>query len=158
MTADYSQIEMRIMAHLSKDAGLIEAFNSGEDLHTFVASKAFDIPISAVDPEMRRRIKAMSYGLAYGLSAYGLSQQLKISAEEAKAQMEVYFSRFGAIRDYLNNAVDEARKVGYTKPSSVAAATCRTWIPVIGSAANPPNAWRSTPPSRARPPTSSRSP
>ncbi|WP_371859882.1 DNA polymerase I [Nocardia uniformis] len=115
MTADYSQIEMRIMAHLSKDAGLIEAFNSGEDLHTFVASKAFDIPIAAVDPEMRRRIKAMSYGLAYGLSAYGLSQQLKISAEEAKAQMEVYFSRFGAIRDYLNNAVDEARKVGYTE-------------------------------------------
>lgn len=115
MTADYSQIEMRIMAHLSKDAGLIEAFNSGEDLHTFVASKAFDIPIAAVDPEMRRRIKAMSYGLAYGLSAYGLSQQLKISAEEAKAQMEVYFERFGAIRDYLRDAVLQASKVGYTE-------------------------------------------
>jgi len=115
MTADYSQIEMRIMAHLSKDAGLIEAFNSGEDLHTFVASKAFDIPIAEVNPEMRRRIKAMSYGLAYGLSAYGLSQQLKIGAEEAKAQMEVYFDRFGAIRDYLNDAVDQARKVGYTE-------------------------------------------
>ncbi|KZM73640.1 DNA polymerase I [Nocardia terpenica] len=115
MTADYSQIEMRIMAHLSKDAGLIEAFNSGEDLHSFVASKAFDIPIAQVTPEMRRRIKAMSYGLAYGLSAYGLSQQLKISAEEAKAQMEVYFSRFGAIRDYLNEAVVQARKVGYTE-------------------------------------------
>ncbi|WP_198407239.1 DNA polymerase I [Nocardia terpenica] len=115
MTADYSQIEMRIMAHLSKDAGLIEAFNSGEDLHSFVASKAFDIPIAQVTPEMRRRIKAMSYGLAYGLSAYGLSQQLKISAEEAKAQMEVYFSRFGAIRDYLHEAVVQARKVGYTE-------------------------------------------
>ncbi|MFI6869719.1 DNA polymerase I [Nocardia sp. NPDC050406] len=115
MTADYSQIEMRIMAHLSKDEGLIEAFNSGEDLHTFVASKAFDIPLSAVDPEMRRRIKAMSYGLAYGLSAYGLSQQLKISAEEAKVQMEVYFSRFGAIRDYLRDAVVQATKVGYTE-------------------------------------------
>jgi DNA polymerase-1 len=115
MTADYSQIEMRIMAHLSKDAGLIEAFNSGEDLHSFVASKAFDISIAEVTPEMRRRIKAMSYGLAYGLSAYGLSQQLRISAEEAKAQMEVYFSRFGAIRDYLNDAVDQARKVGYTE-------------------------------------------
>ncbi|MGF6881178.1 DNA polymerase-1 [Nocardia sp. GAS34] len=115
MTADYSQIEMRIMAHLSKDAGLIEAFNSGEDLHSFVASKAFDIPIAEVTPEMRRRIKAMSYGLAYGLSAYGLSQQLKISAEEAKAQMEVYFNRFGAIRDYLFDAVDQARKVGYTE-------------------------------------------
>ncbi len=115
MTADYSQIEMRIMAHLSKDAGLIEAFNSGEDLHTFVASKAFDIPIGEVTPELRRRIKAMSYGLAYGLSAYGLSQQLKISAEEAKAQMEVYFARFGAIQDYLHDVVDQARKVGYTE-------------------------------------------
>ncbi|WP_327140840.1 DNA polymerase I [Nocardia sp. NBC_01327] len=115
MTADYSQIEMRIMAHLSKDEGLIEAFNSGEDLHNFVASKAFDIPITAVDAELRRRIKAMSYGLAYGLSAYGLSQQLKISAEEAKAQMDVYFERFGAIRDYLRDAVDEARKTGYTE-------------------------------------------
>src|SRR5262245_58429972 len=115
MTADYSQIEMRIMAHLSKDEGLIEAFNSGEDLHNFVASKAFDIPITEVNPELRRRIKAMSYGLAYGLSAYGLSQQLRISAEEAKAQMEVYFTRFGAIRDYLHEAVEQARKVGYTE-------------------------------------------
>lgn len=115
MTADYSQIEMRIMAHLSKDEGLIEAFNSGEDLHNFVASKAFDIPISDVDPELRRRIKAMSYGLAYGLSAYGLSQQLKISADEAKVQMDVYFNRFGAIRDYLQDAVEQARKVGYTE-------------------------------------------
>ena len=84
MTADYSQIEMRIMAHLSGDEGLIEAFMSGEDLHTFVASKAFDIPIEDVDPEMRRRIKAMSYGLAYGLSAYGLAQQLRITPEEAR--------------------------------------------------------------------------
>ncbi|MGW5112434.1 DNA polymerase I [Nocardia sp. NPDC004123] len=115
MTADYSQIEMRIMAHLSKDEGLIEAFNSGEDLHNFVASKAFDIPISDVDPELRRRIKAMSYGLAYGLSAYGLSQQLKISADEAKVQMDIYFNRFGAIRDYLRDAVEQARKTGYTE-------------------------------------------
>ncbi|WP_407671588.1 DNA polymerase I [Nocardia aurantiaca] len=115
MTADYSQIEMRIMAHLSKDEGLIEAFNSGEDLHNFVASKAFDIPISEVEPELRRRIKAMSYGLAYGLSAYGLSQQLKISADEAKVQMDIYFNRFGAIRDYLRDAVEQARKIGYTE-------------------------------------------
>ena len=79
MTADYSQIEMRIMAHLSRDAGLIEAFKSGEDLHTFVASRAFDLPIDAVDPDLRRRVKAMTYGLVYGLSAFGLSQQLKIT-------------------------------------------------------------------------------
>ncbi|MFI9510966.1 DNA polymerase I [Nocardia sp. NPDC052566] len=115
MTADYSQIEMRIMAHLSGDEGLIEAFNSGEDLHTFVASKAFDIPLSEVSPEMRRRIKAMSYGLAYGLSSYGLSAQLKISTAEAKEQMEVYFARFGRIRDYLYEVVEQARKVGYTE-------------------------------------------
>ncbi|MGW4772789.1 DNA polymerase I [Nocardia sp. NPDC004278] len=115
MTADYSQIEMRIMAHLSGDEGLIEAFNSGEDLHTFVASKAFDIPLSEVSPEMRRRIKAMSYGLAYGLSSYGLSTQLKISTQEAKEQMDVYFDRFGGIRDYLYEVVEQARKVGYTE-------------------------------------------
>jgi DNA polymerase-1 len=114
MTADYSQIEMRIMAHLSKDEGLIEAFNTGEDLHTFVGSRAFGVPIDEVTPELRRRVKAMSYGLAYGLSAYGLSQQLKISTEEAKEQMDQYFSRFGGIRDYLLNVVDQARKDGYT--------------------------------------------
>ncbi len=114
MTADYSQIEMRIMAHLSGDEGLIEAFMSGEDLHSFVASRAFGIPIEQVDPEMRRRIKAMSYGLAYGLSAYGLSQQLRISTEEAREQMHAYFERFGGIRDYLDSVVDEARLNGYT--------------------------------------------
>jgi DNA polymerase-1 len=115
MTADYSQIEMRIMAHLSCDEGLIEAFTSGEDLHSFVASRAFGIPIEQVDPEMRRRIKAMSYGLAYGLSAYGLSQQLRISTEEAREQMHAYFERFGGIRDYLDSVVEEARIQGYTQ-------------------------------------------
>jgi DNA polymerase I len=115
MTADYSQIEMRIMAHLSEDAGLIEAFTSGEDLHSFVASRAFGIPISEVDPEMRRRIKAMSYGLAYGLSAYGLAQQLRITPEEAREQMHAYFERFGGIRDYLDGVVDDARQTGYTE-------------------------------------------
>jgi DNA polymerase-1 len=115
LTADYSQIEMRIMAHLSDDQGLMEAFNSGEDLHTFVASTAFGIPVGQVDPELRRRIKAMSYGLAYGLSAFGLAQQLNISAEEAKAQMELYFNRFGGVRDYLRDVVDLARKDGYTE-------------------------------------------
>jgi DNA polymerase-1 len=114
MTADYSQIEMRIMAHLSKDDGLIEAFRTGEDLHSFVASRAFSVPIDEVTPELRRRVKAMSYGLAYGLSAYGLAAQLKISTEEAKVQMEQYFDRFGGVRDYLRDVVDQARKDGYT--------------------------------------------
>jgi DNA polymerase I len=114
MTADYSQIEMRIMAHLSRDDGLIEAFNTGEDLHSFVASRAFSVPIDEVTAELRRRVKAMSYGLAYGLSAYGLASQLKISTEEAKVQMEQYFDRFGGVRDYLRDVVDQARKDGYT--------------------------------------------
>jgi DNA polymerase-1 len=114
MTADYSQIEMRIMAHLSGDAGLIEAFRTGEDLHSFVASRAFGVPIEEVTPELRRRVKAMSYGLAYGLSAYGLAQQLKISTEDAKVQMEQYFARFGGVRDYLHAVVEQARKDGYT--------------------------------------------
>jgi len=114
MTADYSQIEMRIMAHLSQDSGLIEAFRTGEDLHSFVASRAFGVPIEEVTGELRRRVKAMSYGLAYGLSAYGLSQQLKISTEEAKEQMDAYFARFGGVRDYLHAVVEQARKDGYT--------------------------------------------
>lgn len=114
MTADYSQIEMRIMAHLSRDEGLIEAFNTGEDLHSFVASRAFGVPIEEVTGELRRRVKAMSYGLAYGLSAYGLSTQLKISTEEAKVQMDQYFARFGGVRDYLHAVVEQARKDGYT--------------------------------------------
>ncbi|SOJ55074.1 DNA polymerase I [Mycobacterium simulans] len=114
MTADYSQIEMRIMAHLSADDGLIEAFNTGEDLHSFVASRAFGVPIEEVTAELRRRVKAMSYGLAYGLSAYGLAAQLKISTEEAKIQMDQYFARFGGVRDYLMDVVEQARKDGYT--------------------------------------------
>ncbi|WP_188940790.1 DNA polymerase I [Nakamurella endophytica] len=115
ITADYSQIEMRIMAHLSGDEGLIEAFRSGEDLHTFVAMRAFGLPAEQVTGEMRRRIKAMSYGLAYGLSAFGLSGQLKISVDEARQQMEAYFARFGGIRDYLRRTVDVARQEGYTQ-------------------------------------------
>jgi DNA polymerase-1 len=115
ITADYSQIEMRIMAHLSGDEGLIEAFRSGEDLHTYVASKAFNMPPEEVTADLRRRVKAMSYGLAYGLSAFGLSGQLKISVEDARDQMDAYFSRFGGIRDYLRRSVDEARLSGYTQ-------------------------------------------
>jgi DNA polymerase-1 len=114
MTADYSQIEMRIMATLSQDEGLIEAFTTGEDLHTYVASKAFNLPVEQVDTELRRRVKAMSYGLAYGLSAYGLAQQLRITPDEAREQMTAYFERFGGVRDYLRDVVDQARKDGYT--------------------------------------------
>ena len=115
LTADYSQIEMRLMAHLSQDEGLIEAFRSGEDLHNTVASKVFGVPVDDVDAEQRRRIKAMSYGLAYGLSAYGLSQQLGIGTDEASGMMDDYFERFGGVRDYLREVVDRARVDGYTQ-------------------------------------------
>ena len=115
LTADYSQIEMRVMAHLSGDEGLIEAFRSGEDLHSFVGSRAFGVALDEVTPELRRRTKAMSYGLAYGLSAYGLAAQLGISQGEAKEQMDAYFARFGGVRDFLGQVVEEARGVGYTE-------------------------------------------
>jgi DNA polymerase-1 len=115
LTADYSQIEMRLMAHLSEDEGLRAAFNAGEDLHTSAAAQVFGVAPEQVDPEMRRRIKAMSYGLAYGLSAYGLSQQLGIDPAEASVLMNTYFERFGGVRDYLRDAVDRARATGYTE-------------------------------------------
>ena len=115
LTADYSQIEMRIMAHLSNDSKLLAAFESGEDLHATIAAVIFGVKANDVDPEMRRQIKAMSYGLAYGLSSYGLSAQLDISPGEAQGLMDTYFQRFGGIRDYLKTVVDDARKVGYTE-------------------------------------------
>ncbi len=115
LTADYSQVEMRIMAHLSGDEALIEAFASGEDLHTTVASRVFDVPAEEVTSDLRARIKAMSYGLAYGLSAYGLGQQLGIAPDDARALMDEYFERFGGVRDYLSGVVDDARRTGYTE-------------------------------------------
>jgi DNA polymerase-1 len=115
LTADYSQIEMRIMAHLSGDEGLIEAFNAGEDLHRFVGARIFHVEPGDVTPIMRTKVKAMSYGLAYGLSAFGLSKQLRIDTAEARSLMTDYFARFGAVRDYLRNVVEQARVDGYTE-------------------------------------------
>lgn len=115
LTADYSQIEMRIMAHLSDDPGLIEAFNSGEDTHRFVGARVFGVAPEDVDAGMRTKVKAMSYGLVYGLSAFGLSKQLRIEQSEAKELMTEYFLRFGAVRDYLRSSVEQARIDGYTE-------------------------------------------
>jgi DNA polymerase-1 len=129
LTADYSQIEMRIMAHLSNDAALLKAFESGEDLHASVAGLVFGVKPSEVDPEMRRQMKAMSYGLAYGLSAYGLAVQLDLSASAAQELMNKYFIRFGGIRDYLSDVVDQARKVGYTQTVMGR----RRYLPDLGS-------------------------
>jgi DNA polymerase-1 len=115
MTADYSQIEMRIMADLSEDALLIEAFRSGRDFHSVTASRVFSVDPGEVTSEMRAKIKAMNYGLAYGLSAYGLSQQLGIDTGEARGLMDEYFETFGGVRDYLAGVVDEARRSGFTE-------------------------------------------
>jgi DNA polymerase-1 len=115
LTADYSQIEMRIMAHLSEDPGLVEAFNSGEDLHRFVGARVFGVAPEDVTAQMRTKVKAMSYGLVYGLSAFGLSKQLRIEQSEAKQLMMEYFARFGAVRDYLRSSVERARIDGYTE-------------------------------------------
>jgi len=115
MTADYSQIEMRIMAHMSKDEALIEAFNSGFDFHAATASSVFGVPVVEVVPDQRRKIKAMNYGLAYGLSSYGLAQQLGITPSDASVLMEEYFETFGGVRDYLRAIVGQARRDGYTE-------------------------------------------
>ncbi|MDO5726924.1 MAG: DNA polymerase I [Bowdeniella nasicola] len=115
MTADYSQIEMRIMAHLSGDSDLIGAFNAGEDLHSYVGARVFNVGIDEITPPMRAKVKAMSYGLAYGLSAYGLSRQLDVEVYEAQQLMDDYFARFGAVRDYLASVVEKARATGYTE-------------------------------------------
>jgi DNA polymerase-1 len=114
MTADYSQIEMRIMAHLSGDPGLIEAFKAGEDLHRFVGSRIFGVKPEDVTSEMRAQVKAMSYGLVYGLSEYGLARQLGLSNADAKQLMKDYFERFGGVRRYLAKVVEDAKAVGYT--------------------------------------------
>ncbi|QCU78140.1 DNA polymerase I [Citricoccus sp. SGAir0253] len=114
LTADYSQIEMRIMAHLSEDEALIQAFREGEDLHRFVGAQVFGVAPEDVSAEMRAKVKAMSYGLAYGLSSFGLSKQLQIPVDEARSLMKGYFDRFGAVRDYLRDVVAQARNDGFT--------------------------------------------
>jgi DNA polymerase-1 len=114
LSADYSQIEMRIMAHLSNDAGIIEAFKTGEDLHRFVGSRLFGVKPADVTTSMRGTVKAMSYGLVYGLSEYGLAKQLRISNAEAKQLMADYFARFGGVKRYLASVVDEAKTKGFT--------------------------------------------
>ncbi|MDG2496970.1 MAG: DNA polymerase I [Aquiluna sp.] len=114
LTADYSQIEMRIMAHLSEDQGLIDAFNQGEDLHNYVGARIYSVAPAEVDSTMRSRVKAMSYGLVYGLSEFGLARQLRIPGQEAKQLMKDYFERFGGVKQYLDTVVQRAKSLGYT--------------------------------------------
>ncbi|MFP4233546.1 MAG: DNA polymerase I [Nitriliruptoraceae bacterium] len=114
LVADYSQIELRILAHLSEDAGLLDAFGSGEDIHATTAARVFDVPLAAVDGALRDRAKAVNYGLAYGLTAFGLAQQLGIAPDEAQGIVDQYFARFPGVRSFLDGAVEDARREGYT--------------------------------------------
>ena len=114
IVADYSQIELRILAHLSRDPGLLEAFAAGEDIHTATAARVFGSTTELVTPDLRRRAKAINFGLLYGMEAFGLADRLKISREEAREHMDTYFHQFPAVRDYLRSVVREARKTGYT--------------------------------------------
>jgi DNA polymerase I len=114
LVADYSQIELRIMAHLSGDEGLLDAFRSQEDIHATTAAKVFDLPLDLVDGALRDRAKAVNYGLAYGLTPFGLGQQLGIPPDEAQEIVDAYFARFPKVRSFLDAAVDEARRDGFT--------------------------------------------
>jgi DNA polymerase I len=114
LVADYSQIELRIMAHLSGDEGLLDAFGSHEDIHATTAAKVFDLPLEDVDGALRDRAKAVNYGLAYGLTAFGLGQQLQIPPDEAQEIVDAYFERFPKVRSFLDAAVADATRDGYT--------------------------------------------
>ena len=115
VVADYSQIELRILAHLSKDAALVKAFHDGEDIHTTTAGRVFGVAPEAVDYEMRRRAKVINFGLLYGMEAYGLAQRLEIERDEAQEQMDAYFDQFPGVRDFMSGIVADARNSGYTE-------------------------------------------
>ena len=108
LSSDYSQVELRIMADLSGDEALIEAFRSGRDFHKYVASLVYGVPVDEITPDQRSHVKAMSYGLAYGLSTYGLSQQLGIKPGEAESLKRQYFATFGKVHEYLESLVSSA--------------------------------------------------
>jgi DNA polymerase I len=114
IVADYSQIELRVMAHLTRDEGLVSAFQEGQDIHTATASRTFGVPPDLVSGEMRRRAKVINFGLLYGMEAFGLAQRLDISRDEAQSQMEAYFSQFPGVKAFLDGVVNEARRNGYT--------------------------------------------
>ncbi len=114
LVADYSQIELRVMAHMCRDDGLLDAFTSGEDIHATTAAKVFDLPLELVDGGLRDRAKAVNYGLAYGLTPFGLGQQLGIPPDEASEIVDAYFERFPKVDEFLQQAVVDATRDGYT--------------------------------------------
>jgi DNA polymerase-1 len=115
MACDYSQIELRIMAHLSGDPGLMKAFHENVDVHQATASEVFDVPYDEVDKDQRRSAKAINFGLMYGMSAFGLSRQLKIGRVEAQAYMDTYFMRYPGVRQFMEDTRASAREQGYVE-------------------------------------------
>ena len=158
LTADYSQIEMRIMVHLAADEKLIAAYEAGEDLHRYVGSEVFGVAPEEVTPEQRSKVKAMSYGLAYGLSRFGLAKQLNISSDEAGELRTNYFKRFGRVGRFLRGVLKQAHQDGYTETIFGRRRVLPTWTRPTVYAVKPPSAPPSTPRFRAPPRTSSRSP
>ena len=154
LSADYSQIELRVLAHLSQDPSLLEAFRRGEDIHAATASQMFNVPINEVDSEQRRIAKVLNFGVIYGLGPYGISQQTGFSREEGRNFIDTYLSRYPGINDYLESVKDQARATMYAETSLVAAGISPTSSPPITTPGRPPSAWRSTCPSRAPRPTS----
>jgi DNA polymerase-1 len=115
LSADYSQIELRIIAHISNDSAMIEAFNSGLDIHTATASKVWKVAPSEVDKEMRRKAKTVNFGIIYGISAFGLSQRVQIPRSEAKEIIDTYFNEFSGIKDYMEKTIQSARELGFVE-------------------------------------------
>ena len=127
--ADYSQIELRLLAHMAGDPAMIDGFNSGEDIHTITASQVFGVPVEEVTPQMRRSAKAVNFGIVYGISPFSLSQDIGITVQEAKEYMDKYFAHYSGVRAYMDGVVEQAKQSG-------AVATLwgrRRWIPEIKS-------------------------
>ena len=112
--ADYSQIELRVLAHMSGDAALIAAYQADEDIHAITASQVFDVPLDQVDSTLRRKAKAVNFGIVYGISSFGLGQDLDISRKEAEGYIEKYFATYGKVKEFLDRTVEDAKKNGYT--------------------------------------------
>lgn len=115
LAADYSQVELRIIAHLSKDKGMVDAFNQGLDIHTATASKVYGIPLEEVDKDMRRNAKTVNFGLVYGISAFGLSERINISRKEAKEIIDNYFTQYSGVKEYMDKSIEFARKNGFVE-------------------------------------------
>ena len=158
VSADYSQIELRIMAHLSGDKTLIAAFQNGEDVHRRTAAEVFGTAPENVSSEQRRYAKTINFGLIYGMGQYGLAKSLSIDNISAKNFIDRYFARYPGVAEYMQRTKEQAAAQGLSKPCSAVASTCPTSTTKTPTPAPEPNAPPSTPPCKVPPPTSSNAP